>query len=205
MSGKRFDLSSTSLLESRDGGISKGGLVRNGFVEQDGAGERWSNARPGLATSALSPFSGPGQALIPISTPSGVSLYGVGALSSASHTSASWVVNLGTRNFTLIAADLGGIWGFAISTVGTGATSGNLSPSTWKGFPMGEVLSNTSGALLTFFSTLVGTSVLSRLILHTKTYTPSAGVWSTAAGAVTVNLSGAGAFGTTGTYSGAFI
>lgn len=84
MTAKRFDISAASLLESRDGGITKGGLVRNGFTDLDGAGERWANMRPSLATGVLGSFSG-GLGLFQI----GSNLYGMGNNGTAN----SWIVS----------------------------------------------------------------------------------------------------------------
>jgi hypothetical protein len=92
MTTKRFDISSASQLESRDGGISKGGLVKNGFAEVDGAGERWANMRPALATSAVASFTG-GLGLFKV----GTALYGMGNNGTAN----SWsvVISGGTLQF----------------------------------------------------------------------------------------------------------
>ena len=55
----RFDLAKESTFQSRDGGVSKGGLVRNGFTERDGEGA-WSWQRPALGSGEAAPFSGQG-------------------------------------------------------------------------------------------------------------------------------------------------
>ena len=46
----RFNMLQATELESRDGGLTKGGLVRNGFVEKDADGELWMWQRPALGT-----------------------------------------------------------------------------------------------------------------------------------------------------------
>lgn len=59
----RFDLASKSQLQSRDGGITKGGLMKNGFVEKDKDGETWCWQRPALVNTFSSPFAASGQGL----------------------------------------------------------------------------------------------------------------------------------------------
>lgn len=83
---KRFDLLSLAILESRDGGITKGGLVRNGYVELDGATVKWSCMRPALATHSFSPITGTGLGLFIL----GTVLYGLGV--GTSGTSTSWTI-----------------------------------------------------------------------------------------------------------------
>ena len=64
----RFDLILASDFQSRDGGITKGGLVRNGFVERDQDKEPWLWQRPALGTKAAAPLTGAGLGLFFVST-----------------------------------------------------------------------------------------------------------------------------------------
>lgn len=63
----RFDLFVSCDLQSRDGSLTKGGLVRNGFSEKDREGE-WMWARPALGTKAAAPVTGTGLGLYLVGT-----------------------------------------------------------------------------------------------------------------------------------------
>ncbi len=64
----RFDLAAASELQSRDGSITKGGLVRNGFLEKDRDGELWFWQRPALGTKAAAPLTGLGLGVFYVGT-----------------------------------------------------------------------------------------------------------------------------------------
>lgn len=82
----RFDLVAAAPLESRDGTVNKGGMIRNGFVEKDEDG-LWGWQRPALGSATPAPISGSGFGLIQ----HGTTLYGVGAATSG--TTTTWTVN----------------------------------------------------------------------------------------------------------------
>ena len=56
----RFDIGATAKFQSRDGGITKGGLVRNGFTEKKGKDSVWSWMRPALGTRVAAPGTSSG-------------------------------------------------------------------------------------------------------------------------------------------------
>lgn len=189
MSSKRFDISVESRFESRDGGITKGGLVKNGFSEVDGAGERWANMRPALATGVTAGIPG-GLGLFLV----GSTLYGMG-------TSGSWQVVLGATPFTLDAQDAGGgVFEFRRGVDGT------LTPSTWSGKAVDVLGAQFFGGTGNFFLEVPGTlsqSIWGTIVMNgspfrtsTATFTVSGGVtswrWDTAP------------FSTVGTYAGSF-
>ena len=64
----RFNMLAATELESRDGSISKGGLIRNGFVEKDADGELWMWQRPTLGTRAAAPITGAGLGIYYVGT-----------------------------------------------------------------------------------------------------------------------------------------
>lgn len=86
MAASRFDLGAASRFQSRDGGITKGGLVRNGFIEAKGTQGVWSFQRPALGTKATTTFTGSGLGLFLI----GTGLFGV----TNNGTAQSWSVTL---------------------------------------------------------------------------------------------------------------
>lgn len=65
---KRFDLFAAADLQSRDGGLSKGSLIHNGFAEKDQNGEQWMWQRPGLGTQVAPPIAGNGLGLYLVGT-----------------------------------------------------------------------------------------------------------------------------------------
>lgn len=69
----RFDLASVSRLQSRDGGLTKGGLHRNGFVEKRKDGAVWVWQRPALNSGVAAPVTGSGMGLYLV----GTTLWGV--------------------------------------------------------------------------------------------------------------------------------
>lgn len=118
----RFDLASVSQIQSRDGGVTKGGLMRNGFVEKDRDGETWCWQRPALVSTLAAPFGTIGQGLYVSAT----SLWGVYNDGTARGVS----INTATTAYTLVAGTVdGGNYGALISQ-----GIGSVTPSTWAGF-----------------------------------------------------------------------
>lgn len=192
MSSKRFDISVESRFESRNGGITKGGLVRNGFSEVDGAGERWSWMRPSLATGVTAEIPG-GMGLFKV----GTDLYGMG-------TSGSWLVQLGgTTAWAVNAADFGGIFGYGISTSAGTSTTGSLSPLVWKGKTVSELFSGPSSLTVSFFGA-VNTGVFTWIRFSTRTALFNQAVVSTADGQTHYDWGTIGLYTATGTFTGAF-
>lgn len=64
MTQKRFDLASVSRFQSRLGDLTKGGLVRNGFVEPRADKDTWSWMRPALVLRSSAPIVGTGLGLL---------------------------------------------------------------------------------------------------------------------------------------------
>lgn len=128
----RFDLAEASQLESRDGGVSKGGLVRNGFVERDGE-EVWSWQRPALNTYMAAPLVG-----------SGLGLYGVGTVlwsmyhSGGTGGGISFRVGYTTSSSQLVAISTGNLTGYDNAT-----SYGSLSPGTFGGATVTAVYNST--------------------------------------------------------------
>ena len=60
MAEKRFDIGAVSKFQSREGGLDKGGLVRNGFTEKKGTNSVWSWMRPALGTEVSAPGTSTG-------------------------------------------------------------------------------------------------------------------------------------------------
>jgi len=165
VSGKRFDLSQLADFESRTGGIGTGALVRNGFVEVDGAGERWSNMRPSLSSGAAAPFAGSGQGMFPIGTDLWLMISGTA-------TRRGTATQTGTA-FFMFGTDLGGgAFGyFSTSTV----LFGSLSPTVWNGKTVtGIDAVGTTVALRWQIYGTHGTSVLQYIRVGTYTYAMSA-------------------------------
>ena len=69
MASKRFDVSLTGELRSRDGGLSREPYIKNGFAEAD-TGERpmWNWQRPALKTATNAPITGAGLGLFLVGT-----------------------------------------------------------------------------------------------------------------------------------------
>lgn len=140
---KRFDISEASKLQSRDGGITKGGLVRNGFVETNKAG-RWNWQRPALGSGAAAPFSGRGLGLYIVGTGTSEVLWGLFHAGTGAAVATSGAVTLGANNITWNAQDvLGGIiYGYE----GVYYNQGSISPTSWFGRPNMWLYVNTSGS-----------------------------------------------------------
>lgn len=67
----RFDIALRANVQSRDGSITKGALMRNGFVEKEGtAGVAYQ--RPGLGSRTPALATGAGLGMLPV----GTGLYG---------------------------------------------------------------------------------------------------------------------------------
>lgn len=130
----RFDIGAVSQFQSRDGGITKGGIVRNGFTEINGKDSVWSWMRPALATSAEAEISG-GLGLFKV----GTTLYGMGN----NGTAFSWQVTLGVHSLTLNAqAITANIYGYE----GVYYNTGGLTPVAWFGRIPHWLYVNTSGS-----------------------------------------------------------
>ena len=190
----RFDISQASQFESRDGGITKGGLVRNGFSEVDGAGERWANMRPSLATSAPAAFTGSGQGLFKV----GASLYGMGFEGTGTEgTAGSWQIQMGFFPFTLDAGSSGLTFGYSPSDIPGGA----LTPSVWKGYTVADLfVSGGTQVLLGFTTGAVPSNAFTKLRINGFDFNMSDGSYS----GNSWSWSGAPITGT-GVYSGGYI
>lgn len=132
MADARFDIGAAAPFQSRDSGLTKGGLHKNGFVEKSPDGV-WSWQRPALATSMAAPVVGSGLGLIPY----GNSLYGV--ISNGTATT-YLTTRAGTTAFTLLASYVptGTTSGGQIQSIlGYSPLGGTLGPSTWKGQTVG--------------------------------------------------------------------
>lgn len=137
----RFDIGATAKFQSRDGGITKGGLVRNGFLEFSGKDTVWSWMRPALATSVEAPFTGSGLGLFKVGTTLyGMGFKGTGAVGTAQSEAVTFSTS--TTAFTLVAGSAATSFGFA-------AGIGSITPTTYKGIAINEVSVDTSASELT--------------------------------------------------------
>lgn len=133
MTKRRFDMGPASDLQSRDGLTSKGGLIKNGFVEKDRDGAVWSWQRPGLYTGTAAPFTGTALGLIL----HGGTLYGV-AKGTGVSTATSFSITLrpGPNRFTLYAGTVDST-NFGYNSALHGGPAGNISPLVWGTFTVG--------------------------------------------------------------------
>lgn len=209
MADARFDIGAAAPLQSRDGGLTKGGQIRNGFVEKAPDGV-WSWQRPALATSMAAPITGTGLGLIPY----GGSLYGV--IRGTSGTATTYVTTrAGTTAFSLLAEySVTGTTssGQVQSILGYSPLGGTLGPSTWKGQTVGVLAAvdnadtGASAFNLSFLGSLASPPI-NRFTLGGGTYILSQASYSYDG---TNNLSlwnwsFPGAITAPGTYTGAFV
>ena len=129
----RFDLAAASQLQSRDGGLTKGGLMRNGFVEKAAGGESWCWQRPPLVSTFSSPFAGTGQGFYV----SAAALWGI----FNNGTAYSQPVSGGTGRFTLYAGTVdSNVFGLDLNVTTAGTTTeGDLVPSTFAGYQVRQL------------------------------------------------------------------
>ncbi len=143
----RFDIAAVSQLQSRDGGLTKGGLTRNGFAEKSGGG-LWSWQRPALATGVQAPLTGNGLGLYLV----GTALWGV--YSTGGTIAVSYRIGLATGTSTttgssytlnagVIDSDLFGYMNFVPSN-----SFGQVNPGVWAGGTVGRLSVSTSGTTI---------------------------------------------------------
>ena len=192
----RFDIGPAAEFESRDGGVGTGGLVRNGFLEEDEG--VWSWQRPALAPGMAAPFSGTALGMLVL----GTTLYGIGVATSG--TASSYTITPGSTPFVL---NVGRVGTSTLDDVVAGFLSGvlgGLSPSTWKGAPVAVLVSGgTTQVLATTilaFSGSVASNFITGLTLQGQTFRTATAVYSTIGWiwpSVLISTS-------TGTYTGRF-
>lgn len=143
----RFDIGPAAEFESRNGGIGTGGLVRNGFLEDDEG--VWSWQRPALGFGQAAPFSGTALGMLVL----GDTLYGVGV--SSNGIASSFVVAV--PQLTPFTINIGRIGTGSQDDVVAGyfeGAMGALNPSTWRSAVVSALVVGGPNQVL-------GTSVLS--------------------------------------------
>lgn len=190
----RFDLQPEKL-ESRQGGVGTGALMRNGFTEIDAEKEHWSWQRPALATGTAAPFSGQGQALLDF----GGILFGVSS-------STSWAIAIGTtRKFNMLAGQVdSGVFGYNH----LGANNfGILAPATWNNVPIGALYADNGTAvgngLWLYALASVAQAFIDRVRIGVATFSTAAAAYS-GGGTTSWNWSGVFPISGVGSYSGSY-
>lgn len=163
----RFDIGPAAEFESRDGGIGTGGLVRNGFLEEDEG--VWSWQRPALSSGQAAPFSGTALGMLVL----GTGLYGLGHNGTASSFTIEIKFNTSATLFTLVAGTIdGGVFGRD-----TPPPVGSVDPASWKGLSVAQLFSDTGGSPYTrlAFEGSMSTSSLTAFSVGVSTLTLAAG------------------------------
>lgn len=174
MPNARFDIGAAAPLQSRDGGLDKGGLIRNGFVEKAPDGV-WSWQRPALATGMAAPFAGTGLALIPY----GGTLYGV--ISNGTATTYLFIrgTATSTNRFTLVGGT--GVDGtstyIGFDSYGLGGF-GSITPGTVSGRFVNFLYYFNGKTFFSFGTTVALATGLSSLQIGTVTLSTASGVFA---------------------------
>ena len=173
MADARFDIGAAAPFQSRDGGLTKGGLHKNGFVEKSPDGV-WSWQRPALATSMAAPVVGSGLGLIPY----GSSLYGV--ISNGTATTYLYARGTTTSTNQFILGGGTGIDGtstyIGFDLVGLGGF-GSVTPSTVSGRLVNFLYYFNNKTFFSFGTSVALSTGLSSLQLGTVTLSTSSGTF----------------------------
>lgn len=130
----RFDIGPAAPLQSRDGSLSKGGQIRNGFLEKDQDGKVWSWQRPALDTGVAAPFTGNGLGLYLVGTVLW-GAYSTGGTSGGVAYRVGYATNTNTATTAITIALKSNATFFTVSynATGTAYAPSTLAPNTWRG------------------------------------------------------------------------